>query len=159
MRKAERYLDQEDYLVLPGLELIYVWNGFAILGQDYKLTEKMFILVEAEKKKVEARPGLDEFNRLLIKQLWSYTYFITSNPTESKYYNEDYCLVNLLLGVCLKQMKSPLQAEEYLKVVISFAGKLKADAYLIPYSMFEYGQILRDQGHLEAAMDTLESAK
>ena len=58
VRKAERYLDQEYYLVLPGLELIYVWNGFAILGQDYKLTEKMYILVEAEKKKVEARPGL-----------------------------------------------------------------------------------------------------
>ena len=83
----------------------------------------------------------------------------TSHPTESKYYNEDICLVNLLLGVCLKQMKSPLQAEECLKEVITFTGKLKADAYLIPYSMFEYGQILRDQGHLEAAMDTLESAK
>ena len=60
MRKAERYLDQDDYLVLPGLELIYVWNGFAILGQDYKLTERMYILVELEKKKVEARPGLGE---------------------------------------------------------------------------------------------------
>ena len=58
VRKAERYFDQEGYLVLPGLELIYVWNGFAILGQDYRLTEKMYILVQSEKKKVEARPGL-----------------------------------------------------------------------------------------------------
>ena len=57
VRKAERYLDQENHLVLPALELIYVWNGFAILGQDYKLVENMYILVEKEKKKVEARPG------------------------------------------------------------------------------------------------------
>ena len=67
VRKAERYLDQEYYLVLPGLELIYVWNGFAILGQDYKLTEKMYILVEAEKKKVEARPGLDKCTKSIVE--------------------------------------------------------------------------------------------
>ena len=67
VRKAERYFDQEGYLVLPGLELIYVWNGFAILGQDYKLTEKMYILVEAEKKKVEARPGLDKCTKSIVE--------------------------------------------------------------------------------------------
>ncbi len=56
-------------------------------------------------------------------------------------------------------MKSPLQAEECFKEVVSHAGKLKADTYLIPYSMFEYGQLLKDQGQLEAALDTLECAK
>lgn len=57
VRKAERFMDQENYLVLPALELVYVWNGFAILGQDFKHIEKMYILVGKEKKKVEARPG------------------------------------------------------------------------------------------------------
>ena len=78
---------------------------------------------------------------------------------DHKYYKEDLCLLKLLEGVCLKFMKSPLQAEECFKTVIEHAGRLKADAYLIPYSMFEYGQLLRDQGHLEAAVDTLECAK
>ena len=55
VRKAERYLDQNNRLLLPALELIYVWNGFAILGQDFSLIERMFVLVEKEKKLHEAR--------------------------------------------------------------------------------------------------------
>lgn len=76
-----------------------------------------------------------------------------------KYYNEDFCLLNLLKAMCLKYMKSPLQAEECLKTVISFAGKLQVDTYLVPYAVFEYGLLLREQGQIQAAMDTLESAK
>ncbi len=57
VRKAERFFDQDCYLVLPGLELIYMWNGYALLGQDFRLIERMYVLVEKEKKKVEARPG------------------------------------------------------------------------------------------------------
>ena len=32
IRKAERFLKQGGRLTLPGLELIYLWNGFKIVG-------------------------------------------------------------------------------------------------------------------------------
>ena len=68
----------------------------------------------------------------------------------------------MLQGVCLKHMKSPLQAEECFKRVISYAGKMSTDCYLIPYTLFEYGLLLRDQGGQEneqLALDLLENAK
>ena len=32
-RKVKRYLAQHNRLVLPGYELMYVWNGFSVLGK------------------------------------------------------------------------------------------------------------------------------
>jgi hypothetical protein len=31
IKKAERFLDQGNRLLLPSLELVYVWNGFRYL--------------------------------------------------------------------------------------------------------------------------------
>ena len=56
--KAERFLKQ-GYLVLPAIEVVYVWNGFNIIGKSHKLTEDILGLVKKEKKKVEARKGTD----------------------------------------------------------------------------------------------------
>jgi hypothetical protein len=52
-----------------------------------------------------------------------------------------------------------LQAEECFLEVMTYSGKLKADAYLVPYATYEYAILLRDQGHLQAAMTNLERAK
>ncbi len=80
-------------------------------------------------------------------------------PESNRYYNDDFCLLQLLNAMCLKHMSSPLQAEESLKAVISFSGQLKADTYLIPYALFEYAMLLKEQGMTDAAMEHLESAK
>ena len=69
------------------------------------------------------------------------------------------CLLLLLRGMCLKHMNSPLQAEECFVEVMSFTGKLKADAYLVPYATFEYAILIKNQGQYQAAMATLEHAK
>ena len=61
--------------------------------------------------------------------------------------------------MCFKAMKSPLQAEECFKEVMAFAGKLKADTYLIPFATFEYAIVLKEQGESEAAMSYLDKAK
>lgn len=65
----------------------------------------------------------------------------------------------LLRGMCLKHMNSPLQAEECFLEVMSYSGKLKADAYLVPFAIYEYAILLKDQGQYQAAMTTLERAK
>ena len=33
-------------LTLPGLELVYLWHGFSVIGQQYHLVERFFILIE-----------------------------------------------------------------------------------------------------------------
>jgi hypothetical protein len=33
-------------LLLPGLELIYLWNGFSVLGRKYALVERLYVAVQ-----------------------------------------------------------------------------------------------------------------
>ena len=54
IRKSERFLKQGNFLVLPALELIYVWNGFRILGQSYNMIEPVYLLVEKAEAKANA---------------------------------------------------------------------------------------------------------
>ena len=51
--KAQRFIEQGNYLVLPGIELIYVSNGFKILGQSSSLIEPILELDEKAEAQVE----------------------------------------------------------------------------------------------------------
>jgi len=135
LRKSERFLEQGNVLVLPALELIYVWNGFKVLGKSWSMIEPMFILIERHLSITEK-----EKNQRL-------------------FYLEDFCLLTLLKGVCLKHMKSPLQAEECFQIVSQHRGTLKRDSFLIPYAMYERGLLLKDQGNFSEALDLLEKSK
>jgi len=132
--KADRFLAQGNHLVLPALELIYVWNGFKILGKSWEMMEPVFLLVEKCLKDIELEKETRQF------------------------YLEDFALCTLLRGMCLKYMNLPLQAEDCYLTVIGHKGSLKRDTYLVPYAMYERALILKDKDIAEA-MDLLEKAK
>ena len=44
--KAKRFVDQNNQLTLPIMELIYLWNGFKIIGRNYQSVEPFFLLIE-----------------------------------------------------------------------------------------------------------------
>ena len=44
--KARRFLGQKNRLVLPVLELIYLWNGFKLIGSSFKTVEPFYQMVE-----------------------------------------------------------------------------------------------------------------
>jgi uncharacterized membrane-anchored protein len=68
-------------------------------------------------------------------------------------------LVLLLKGASLRQMQSPLQAEECLNNVLLLEKKLKEDLYLIPYALVELALLFREQGNITKAAQLLEDAK
>lgn len=86
VKKTERYFAQNNYLVLPVLELMYVWNMFKILGKNVNVADGIFKIIQKELTHLE------------------------SNPDNGKYYADNKGLVLLLMGACLRQMKCPLQA-------------------------------------------------
>ena len=133
IKKSERFLEQGHFLVLPALELIYVWNGFQVLGKSWSQIEPMFSLIERHLTRVE------------------------EEKDQRLFYLEDFCLLTLLKGVCLKHMKSPLQAEECFQIVSGC--KLKKDTYLIPYANYERALLLKEQGSFGEALDLLEKTK
>lgn len=63
VRKADRFLTQGNFLVVPALELIYVWNGFKILGNSWSLVEPIFVLVEQVYAQTQAEKS--EWSKLL----------------------------------------------------------------------------------------------
>jgi hypothetical protein len=72
---------------------------------------------------------------------------------------DNQALVLLLKGASLRQMQSPLQAEECLNSVLLLEKKLKEDLYLIPYTLVELALLFREQGNITKASQLLEDAK
>lgn len=86
IKKAIRYFAENKNLVLPAIELMYLWNAFKVLGKHFQLADNVFRAIECAQKKLEAR------------------------TERSKYDVENRALILLLKGACLRQMKSPLQS-------------------------------------------------
>lgn len=78
---------------------------------------------------------------------------------ESEFHADNMGLVLLLKGACLRQMGSPLQAEECLREVVALEKKIKEDNYLVPYALIELALIYIDQGDNERAGALLEDTK
>jgi hypothetical protein len=72
---------------------------------------------------------------------------------------DNHALVLLLKGASLRQMQSPLQAEECLNTVLSLEKKIKEDLYLIPYTLVELALLFWDQGNTAKTSQLLEDAK
>ena len=137
IRKAERWTKQGGRLVLPGVELVYLWNGFSILGQQFHMVETYYAMVDQE---------LDAIKR---------------RTEDGMFQLEDECLLLLVKGVCLKYMSAPLAAEETFRAVLektSGGSGLKADKYLLPYASVELALLLIEDNSQEA-WDLLEAAK
>ncbi|XP_028729122.1 tetratricopeptide repeat protein 39B isoform X2 [Peromyscus leucopus] len=136
VRKARRYSPfsgAPGKLVLPALEMMYVWNGFSIVGKRKDLSENLLVTVE------KAEAALQN-----------------QNLTDSV---DDECLVKLLKGCCLKNLQRPLQAELCFNHVVESEKLLKYDHYLVPFTLFELALLYKSQGEIDKAIKALETAR
>lgn len=86
IKKTERFFAQKNRLILPAIELMYLWNCFKILGKRFQLADGVYRLIEN---------ALEEYE---------------SRTEKSKYDADNRALLLLLKGACLRQMKSPMQS-------------------------------------------------
>ncbi|XP_010586238.2 tetratricopeptide repeat protein 39B isoform X2 [Loxodonta africana] len=137
VRKARRYspvLPAPVRLVLPALEMMYVWNGFPVVSKRKDLSENLLVTVE------KAEAALQKEN-------------------SNDYFTDDECLVKLLKGCCLKNLQRPLQAELCFNHVIQSEKLLKYDHYLVPFTLFELAFLYKSQGEMDKAIKVLETAR
>lgn len=87
-RRAERFLST-GILILPAIELMFLWNLFKIIGKKFQLAEGVFKLIE------KTLTSLEEAD---------------ANDPIRKYETDNRALLLLLKGACLRHMKSPLQS-------------------------------------------------
>lgn len=135
IKKSERFFAQNEQLVLPMIELMYIWNMFKILKKSYQLGHNILKLIE--------------------KALRNLNYAAPSN----KYDNDNRALLLLLKGACLRQLGIPLQGLECLEQAICLAKEIQEDSYIVPYAIVELALLEWDAGNNEKAILALEDAK
>eukprot|EP00794_Sanderia_malayensis_P007728 gene7728-8567_t len=133
--KADKYLTQNRRLVLPGLEAIYLWNGFSMCGYRKEVMEHFLKLIKT---------ALADLDRLK-----------DSNP----FFIDEYCLCKLLQGMCLRYLDRPNEAEDCFQEVVDSGNHLKLDKYLAPYAYAEIGYLYRSLGKYKEAIKQLEKLR
>ncbi|XP_006765002.1 PREDICTED: tetratricopeptide repeat protein 39B [Myotis davidii] len=137
VRKSRRYsasLPAPVKLVLPALEMMYIWNGFPIVSKREDLSENLLLTIEKAETTLQ-------------------------NQNCSDYLVDDECLLKLLKGCCLKNLQRPLQAELCFSHVIQSEKLLKFDHYLVPFTLFELAFLYKSQGDIDKAFKALETAR
>uniref|UniRef100_A0A3P9KXL7 Tetratricopeptide repeat domain 39A n=1 Tax=Oryzias latipes TaxID=8090 RepID=A0A3P9KXL7_ORYLA len=135
IRKARRYL-AENPIPLPvaPLEMMYIWNGYTVIGKHKELTEGMLATLDEAQTALESSP-------------------------RSEYSTDDQCLISFLKGLCLKHMGHHEEAEHFFTLVLCNEGQIKYDHYLVPNALLEHGLLCLEQGRRAEAIKLLEAAK
>ncbi|CAG07984.1 unnamed protein product, partial [Tetraodon nigroviridis] len=135
IRKSRRYLVENPIpLAAPPLEMMYIWNGYTVIGKHKDLTEGMLKTLDEAQKKLDSCPRTD----LSI---------------------DDQCLLSLLKGLCLKHLGHQEEAEHYFTLVLCNETQIKYDHYLVPNALLEHGLLCIEQGRRDEAIKLLEAAK
>lgn len=136
VRKSRRYKAAQPVpLVIPALEMMYVWNGFTIVGKRADFTEALLVTIEKAEQQLR------------------------NDPNPSEYHPDDSSLVQMLKGLCLKHLGRLLQAELCFTQVLSSEGRLRYDHYLVPFTLYELGLLYKLQGDFIKATSFIEKAK
>ncbi|KAG1873955.1 hypothetical protein F4604DRAFT_1582539 [Suillus subluteus] len=147
-RKARKYLAQSDRLLLPALELAYVFHAIAHAPREVIVKEMIPALGGAlgelgKGKKLESRSG----------------------------YWDDVCLARFLEGVCWRFVAYPdpdaelepdekipfssedarTYSERAFRAVFEHGPSIELDHYIVYYAHFEYGRLLARSGNKDGA--------
>jgi hypothetical protein len=142
---------QKKNLVLPAVELMFLWNTFRALKNNSRLADNVLRMIEKAQK---SPIGMQKPQQKEWKSSVSYFF---ADSSEFKYDNE--ALLLMLQGACLRQMDKPLLAEEALTKAIGLEAKLREDTFIVPYSKVELALTLLQQDETAKATRLLEDAK
>ncbi|KAJ8408441.1 hypothetical protein AAFF_G00258550 [Aldrovandia affinis] len=135
IRKARRYLAENPLpLPAPPLEMMYIWNGYTVIGKHRDLTEGMLKTLDEVQKNLEQNP-------------------------KTEFSIDDQCLVSLQKGLCLKHLGHKEEAEHYFTLIVCNEAQIKYDHYLLPNALLEHGLLCLEQGRNEEAVSLLLAAK
>lgn len=135
-KKADRYNASNPVkLVVPALEMMYVWNGFTVVGKRPELTESILTTLNKAEQKLK------------------------NSQTPTEYHLDDLCVVQLLKALCLRELGLLEQAELFFNQVISSESTIKFNNYLVPYTMYELGLLYKQRGDFDKAIEIMENVK
>ncbi|XP_064537579.1 tetratricopeptide repeat protein 39B isoform X3 [Drosophila montana] len=114
-KRAIRYKSQNERLVLPLIELMYLWNMFKFIGKDYQIADGILQIIDSEFAMLN-NPGV--------------------SPATNLYNADNRALCLLLRGSCYAQMGKPALALQDFYECIAQSGIVE-DHFIIPYAYVE----------------------
>lgn len=180
-RKARKYLAQGNQLMLPAMELAYVFSAIAHAPQRIVL-EKMIPDVQKALEELDlTEAGCDSSGKPLRNGSVTGSDYSgeekvkkarngTAKSTCEGYW-DNVCLARFLEGVCWRYVAYPdpdvdldkngslpvtiddagRRAEQAFKAVFKHGPKIELDHYLVYYAHFEYGRLLARSGKMDEA--------
>ncbi|XP_056883989.1 tetratricopeptide repeat protein 39B isoform X1 [Takifugu flavidus] len=136
VRKSRRYQGAAVVpLVVPALEMMYVWNGFTVVGKRADYTEALLVTIETAEERLR------------------------NHPNPSDFHPDDSCLLQMLKGLCLKHLDRLFQAELCFTRVLSSERQIRFDHYLVPFTLYELALLYHQQGDSAKAAAHIHNAK
>ncbi|CAL1281402.1 unnamed protein product [Larinioides sclopetarius] len=130
--KAKKFVDQNDRLIFPFFEMMYVFNVFPMFKKHPDTIKRMLSVIEKD------APVLYEGKDFSEEEV------------------EDYCLSLLLRAMCHKILEDTEKADCLLDELLKYESHLGDDIYLATYAMAEKGYMAMDRGHYEEAVQWLD---
>ena len=131
IRKARQYFNQNNFLLLPALEILYMWGFVRFIGET--LPDAMKLIDKAEED---------------IKAKGDYPNAV-----------DDIGLCHIIKGCLKREEGDTVAAEDAFVAIIESEKKIHLDHYLIPFARMEFGRIFIDTDRFEEAKDQLETAR
>nr|XP_009861400.1 tetratricopeptide repeat protein 39B isoform X2 [Ciona intestinalis] len=142
IRKARKYFEQQEYLLLPAHEMIYAWNGLVMLKQNKEIRDKHLQLIIQQQNVLEEK-----------KEKFSSNSDNNSKNDKGDAFNyyDDYCLLNLMKGACLRFDRQPMQAELCLSDIKENYKGINKDHYLAPAALADLAWMCIEEGKFNEA--------
>ncbi|KAJ0183827.1 hypothetical protein K1T71_000250 [Dendrolimus kikuchii] len=137
IKRSARYQAQGGWLLLPGIELICLWNMFHILSANHMATSDVLKVIKTTEECIDSGP-----------KNWM-----------GRYEADNRALVRYLHGCCLAHMGLPNLAIAALDSVFEFKNDLKEDTFLLPYSLVEIAMCHHQLGQSDQALLLLQDAR
>ncbi|KAL3306947.1 Tetratricopeptide repeat protein 39B [Cichlidogyrus casuarinus] len=128
VKRSKKYIAQKEYLAIPALEMIFLWNAFKLVKNN--------------------KPVLNYFLQTAQK--------ISSAANDSCL--DDICLANLISGVCHFYLDELDQAQALFLTILESKSDIKEDTFIVPYALVELVRICLMKGKLSDAEVILERA-
>lgn len=134
IRKARSFLANDNFLCLPGVELLYVWRFIPFLS-------------------VEDKGRLKTIIETCLEDIQNIRPYHTEHPLD------DWFLCNLLLAVVTAELGDQDGAMSLLRTALQSEDSVKVDHFYIPHAHFELGVLYQKKGDYSQAKAHLRYAK
>ncbi|CAK1554906.1 unnamed protein product [Leptosia nina] len=164
LRRCER-LRTRGHLVLPGTEMLCLWNMYPAIAKDAILSDRLLKEIEDTHKEIERtiKNYATEMKALTEKAKTEGRNGDAKKALEEapkpKYDADDLALVRHLRGSILLAMNFPRLALEHFDDLLKDKDDIKENTYLVPYTMVEMAMCQHHLGDSHLALRLLTDAR